>query len=408
MNLLVLSPWFPYPPDNGSRLRAFYLIREMARRHRVRLVTGVQEDVACGPGDEIPGALRDCCAQIVAVPWRWHGPEGAGPRALFSLTPRSIADTNNAEMNAAIAAALAEPTSAVLAFELGIAPLIPPIAGKHAPPIVLDQVEVSGLTRARETARGRARLRAGLTEWKAHRYWRRALRRFACLTAVSEEEAGAVRRVVGGETPPVVVVPNGVNTASYRRTSGRGVPGRLLYNGALAYGPNLDAVRWFADEILPRIVRGVPEAHLVVTGRCENLPIEDLRANPRVHLTGFLPDLRPTLDEAVACVVPLRSGGGTRLKILEAWAAELPVIATGVGAAGLDARDGEHLLLADTPENLADAAIRLLREPERIGTPLARRARGLAEQRYDWSAIGARLSDLLESAAATSGKKHTP
>lgn len=402
MNLLALSPWYPYPPDNGSRFRAFHLLRELAKHHRVRLVAGVQEDVA-EHVDAGRAALGAFCDEVETFPWRWWqaGSARGALRSLFSLAPRSVGEADNPEGKARVAAHLARPCDAVLVFELGMVPLLP--AGVRLPPAIVDQVEVTGWKQAIRRASGnRARLRAALTAGKAYNYWRRMLRRrgFAAITAVSEDEAGAVRRVIGGETPPVIVVPNGVDVGAYRRTPGRSVPGRLIYNGALSYGPNLDAVRWFAGEILPLVAREVPEAHLVVTGRSENLPIADLRADPRVHLTGFLPDLRFALDEAVACVVPLRYGGGTRLKILEAWAAELPVVATSVGAAGLDARDGEHLRLADTPEAFAAAVRDLLREPERIGVPLAQRARRLACERYDWSAIGADLSDLLEQAAA--------
>ena len=405
MNLLVLSTWFPYPPDNGSRLRAFHLIRELAGRHRIRLVAGLQEDVAPQVGGEIPKTLRELCEEVVPVPWRWYaagtaggGGGGGGLRALLSLTPRSILETDNPRLRSVIDEQLGKPTDAVLVLQQGMAPFLPPAV---TPPAVLDEVEVSGLDQAVAASRGRARLRHALTRWKAHRYWRSALRRFLAATAVSEAEAAAVRRMAGMGTgdPGVAVIPNGVDVRAYRREAGRTVPGRLLYNGALTYGPNLEAVRWFAADVLPLVAAQVPDAHLVVTGRSDNLAIDDLRADPRVRLTGFLPDLRPALDEAALCVVPLRSGGGTRLKILEAFAAELPVVSTSVGAAGLAARSGEHLLLADTPRDLADGVARLLQEPERART-LARRARHLVEERYDWSAISATLSDLLERCVA--------
>jgi hypothetical protein len=160
-----------------------------------------------------------------------------------------------------------------LALELGMAPFVP---GAVPVPVVLEQVEVSGMEQACRAARGAVRLRHRLTTWKARRYWRRALRRYAALTVVSEEEAAAVRHVLGPTPggPAVEVVPNGVAVSSYRKRTtashrsdvARVVPGRLIYNGSLSYAPNLDAVRWFAAEILPRIVLQVPEAHLVVTG----------------------------------------------------------------------------------------------------------------------------------------------
>lgn len=393
MDLLIVSTWFPHPPDNGSRLRAFHLIRELAKRHRVRLVAGLQDDVAA-QAEEGRAALLSFCDQVETFPWYWYTPgRGDAWRSLFSLTPRSITATEHPAGRALIAAQLEQPTDALLVLEQGAAPLIPP----DAPPAVLDQMEVTGVERAYREAGGLRRLRHGLTLWKGHRYWRQTLRHYKAVTAVSEKEAAAVSRVLGSGNggAPVFVIPNGVDVQAYRRQEGRAVTGRLLYNGALSYGPNLDAVRFFAREVLPLVAAQVPDAHLVVTGRCNGLDIDDLRTDPRIHLTGFLPDLRPALDEAALCVVPLRAGGGTRLKVLEAWAAELPVVSTTLGAEGLGARDGEHLALADTPEAMARAVARLLQKPEEAQA-LARRARHLVEERYDWSAIGVRLSKLLK------------
>lgn len=401
MDILVLSPWFPYPPDNGSRLRAFHLIRVLAEKgHHIRLVTGVQDDSP----RTIPEEVRSRCEQVVAVPWRWYdggkksGPLG-GVRALLSPVPRSVLETNNPPLQAAVATAWEQSPDAVLAFELGMDTFLPEAFGRV--PVLLDQVEVSAARRVYHTASGAARLRHGITWAKASRYWRERLRRYDALTAVSDAEAAAVRNVLNarkeGDAPPVHVVPNGVDVGAYAspRIAGNIMPGRLIYNGSLSYAPNRDAVHWFVREILPRVSVRVPEVHLMVTGRCSADEAAELARNPRVHLTGYLPDLRPALVEAAACVVPLRSGGGTRLKILEAWAAGVPVAATGIGASGLEGEHGVHYLRADTVEELADATTRLLTE-DNLGFNLARNARSLVEARYDWSAIGTQLSGMLK------------
>lgn len=399
MNLLVLSTWFPFPPDNGSRLRAWHLLRELSKRHRIRLVAGVQNDVA----DADPAPLRALCDDLVAVPWHWYSPATRGAagalRALISSTPRSIKETENPELRAAIAAQLARPTDAVLVLQMGMAPFLPGTISNNVP-LVLDEAEVSGLEQTRRAARGaRAQLRHALTQRKSERYWRHALQRFASVTAASEQEAHAVRAVLGGPgaPPPVAVVPNGVDTTAYQRAPGRAIPGRLLYNGALTYGPNRDAVCWFARDILPLVAARVGEAHLVVTGGIPSgeANVDALRSNPRVCLPGFVPDLRPVLDEAALCVVPLLSGGGTRLKVLEAWAASLPVVSTSVGVAGLDARSDVHFVVADAPVAFAEATIRLLQNPTEASA-LAVHARRLVEEQYDWARCAALLNDVLE------------
>lgn len=405
MNLLILSPWFPYPPDNGSRLRAFHLIREMAKTHRVRLVTGLQEDiasVAMPDGKTVPAPLAELCESVTVTRWQWHkGDDGSrvakvrsAVRALLSPTPRSILETDMPELRQAIETELTRRPDAVLAMELAIAPFVP--KDTHGLPILLDQIEVTGVRRVYHEAQGaKARLRAGLTLVKHDRYWRRALQRFDGITAVSEEEASAIRQVLGTR-PPVHLVPNGVDTSAYPALpdNHEPVPGRMLYNGALTYGPNRDAVYWFVQEILPIIANAVPEAHLIVTGRYPEEAGRLLGGNPRVQLTGFLPDLKDALSEAAVCVVPLKAGGGTRLKILEAFAAQLPVVSTAIGASGIAGVDGEHLRLAETPETIAQATIDLLTNRAERRRLIAN-ARALVLDRYEWTAIGLTMNDLL-------------
>ncbi|WP_395144982.1 glycosyltransferase family 4 protein [Armatimonas sp.] len=386
MRLLIVSPWFPYPPDNGSRLRAWHLIQRLAERHEVRLIVGRQEDASSG---EIPLKIP-----TTIVPWLWHQPGATGKsgalQALLSATPRSILETSNPAFVEAIARELALKPDVVLAMELGSDAYLP----EQLPcPIFLDQVEVSGLEQAwRQAATPRERTARWLTYTKGKRYWSRRLRRYHGLTAVSEAEARAVEALTG---KPVTLVANGVATKEYSpREKPAGVPGRLLYNGALSYGPNRDAVLWFVEAILPKITERIPEAHLVVTGNADAAP-EALRQHPQVVLTGFVAQLQPVLADAQVCVVPLRAGGGTRLKILEAWAAGLPVVATTIGAAGLDgSTDGEHLLMADTPTRFAQQTAALLRDPEKRRA-LAQSARTLAEARYDWDAIVLKLEECL-------------
>lgn len=388
MRLLIISPWFPYPPDNGSRLRAWHLIQRLAQHHEVRLIVGRQDDATGAVPEGIPTTV---------VPWIWHKPGATGKagalRALFSPVPRSILETPNPAFVAAVNQELAQKPDAVLAMELGSDAYLP----ETLPcPVFLDQVEVSGLEHAwRQASSPRERAARWLTYQKGVGYWRRRLGRYHALTAVSKAEAEAVERVSG---KPTLVVPNGVATAEFSPTNQSAtVPGRLIYNGALSYAPNRDAVLWFVEAILPKITQQVPEAHLVVTGRAESAP-ESLQRHSQVVLTGFVPDLRPTLAEAQVCVVPLRSGGGTRLKILEAWAAGVPTVATQIGAAGLEgSHDGEHLLLADTPAVFAEKTVALL---SGLGTrqQLARNARALAESRYDWDVIVETLSAHLMQA----------
>lgn len=399
MNLLVLSTWFPFPPDNGARLRAYHLIRHLARCHRLHVVAGRQEDAPEG----IPPELERMCASLDVVPWRWYRPGASGLRgalrALLSDTPRSLLETPNPALAQTISRALERPLDLVLALSPGMDHCLPRLPGTLR--AVLDEAEVSGMVRRVEAARsGPERLRHALTLGKGLRYWRRRFSRYAAITAVSADEAQAVRRFVGADGPAVQVVPNGVEVEAYPPRQGASVPGRMIYNGALSYALNREAVRWFVEAILPRILARAPEAHLVVTGRAKPEDTRGIAGHPRVQLTGFVQDLRPALADATVMVCPLLAGGGTRLKILEAWAAGLPVLSTRIGAAGLEgAQEGTHLLLADQPDAFADAAVALLEDPARRDA-LARAGRALVERRYDWGAIGEGLEELLVQTAA--------
>lgn len=398
MILLVLSPWFPCPPDNGARLRAFHLLREWARAgHTIRLVTGLQDDIA----DRCDRyTLELVCESVAVFPWRWHdGGSRSALRHLLSPVPRSITDTAIPALREAVAAEFARKPDACVAMELAAAPFVP--QNTHGVPVLLEQVEVSGVAKSVRDASGAgAKMRAALTRAKHDRYWRRELGRFDVLTAVSEQEAAAVRTLVGASKPPVMVVPNGVDTAHYSDCALDPVPGRFLYNGSLTYGPNRAAVTWFVSDILPLIAARHPDAHLVATGRVTEEIAAQFAGNERVRLTGFVPDMRPVLDTASLCVVPLATGGGTRLKILEAWAAGVPVVATTVGAAGLaGSEDGVHLLLADTTEKFAEHCERLLSEPQERRR-IAENARRLVEKRYEWRDLATQITGLLEAVRA--------
>jgi len=152
------------------------------------------------------------------------------------------------------------------------------------------------------------------------------------------------------------------------------------------FRPNVDAVLWFARKVLPRVRASVPEVHFVVVGQRPHRRLDVLRGDPAVTLTGWVEDTRPYIAQAAVYVAPLRMGGGTRLKLLEAMAMGKAVITTRLGAEGYPVAGGRELLLADTPADFAAAVVALLRAPERRAE-LGRVARAFVEQRYDWRVI---------------------
>jgi len=288
----------------------------------------------------------------------------------------------------------------ILALEFGIAHYIPADA---VAPCVLDQVEVSSFVReARETTSLKKRLRLGLMVAKFRAHVASLAPRFACWTAVSAPERDAIIKLIGPRAAPKIdVLPNGVdlnyNTPS---TENNYDPDAVIYNGALSFYANRQAVEHFVGDILPLIQRKRPEAHLLVTGRTDTLSSDDpLRQDASVSLTGYVQDIRPVVQGACACVVPLRQGGGTRLKILEAMALGVPVVATPCAAEGIDAVSGEHMVIADAPPQFADAVLRLMDNPQERAR-IAQGGRQLVEAQYGWRALGVQLAQILQGHAA--------
>ena len=224
---------------------------------------------------------------------------------------------------------------------------------------------------------------------RLHRRW---LGRYARLVAVSEPDRRELERLPGA--PPVEVVPNGVASDELRALPPSVEPATLLFTGTLSHPPNSAGIRWLADEVWPRILSALPEAKLLVVGRDPPEGVLGLGARQGIEVVGPVPEMAPYFARASAVVVPLLSGGGTRLKILEALACERAVVSTRVGCEGLDLEDGKELLMADGAERFAAAVLRVL-EDAPLRERLATAGREQAQRRYDWRVLGDRLEAVL-------------
>jgi glycosyltransferase involved in cell wall biosynthesis len=240
-----------------------------------------------------------------------------------------------------------------------------------------------------------------LDAWKFRRFEATLLRQASLVTAVSERDAAQLRRLVPGAR--IEVLPSGADI--------RGVPfvdhsenhgDVVIFLGTLGYLPNRDAVMWLVDRILPLVREKRPGVTIRLVGSSPPSVFDALRVDG-VELVGLVPEVQPELASADLFVAPLRAGAGTRLKVLEAFAAGIPVVATSMaveGIEGIQALDGTHLAIADDERRFADAMVDLLGDPaERMR--LSRAARRLVEERYDWSAIAGRLESLLREVVAS-------
>ena len=389
MRILLISRWFPYPPDNGSRIRIYNLLKQLSKRNEITLLSFCEKPVS----EERLGAARSVCRSVHTVPYRTYQP--ARLRALlgfFSWRPRSVTDTYSREMAALVKeASVLEDFDAVVATEIdcGAYALLVERSAR-----VWEDLELAAIYDQFAKQRSWARkARLGLTWWKQSRFVARQMREFDGCTVVSERERKLVVDIVSGKAN-VTVVPNGVDLEANAGDFGEPVPDTLIYPGALTYSANFDAMDFFLRDVFPLIRENRPGVKLRITGQYNGVPVEKLPLGAGVELTGYLPDIRPVIAQSWACVVPLRTGGGTRLKILESMALSTPVVSTSKGAEGLSVTHEENILIADTPEQLAKAILGLLGDPV-LRQKLQQNGQELVRSIYDWKGIGEKLHRFL-------------
>ena len=397
--ILLLSPYPPYPARGGGALRIFNLMAGLAARHTVTCLSFAPDAAAVAA----MAPLREFCrlATVIGPP-----PRSLSRRAWTTLTsPQPDLALRNA------ASAYCEALSRVLAADsfdvvhaasLEMADYGLMARGFGSPLIALDQFNAEYLLQRRAALSdlrlgigGRPRtLLAGvysLIQWrKLAAYEARVLGAFDRVLVVSEEDRSALARL--SPRADLRVVPNGVDTDRFAPGAAPvGGPADLLFTATLDYRPNIDAVIWFVGEVLTRIRAIRPDARFVVVGRAAAPTVRNLHNGSSVIVVGEVEDVRPYVAGAAVYVVPMRIGGGSRLKLLEALSLAAPVVSTPMGAEGVDGlHDGEHLLIGASPDAFAAASLRLLNDPA-LGKRLGAAGRAHMVAHYDWRAITPRL-----------------
>ncbi|MFI0608401.1 MAG: glycosyltransferase [Anaerolineae bacterium] len=394
MHILFLSAWHPWPPDNGSRIRVSKLLRALAARHEVSLVTFAGE-----PGSPDADDLVDLglCQRAVVLNRpafrstrldRWIGMLSPMPSHLF-------ANRSSAMAQAAGSILATTPADLVIASTTAVAQMASRLP---APCRVLEEHNFLGRMMrdqvdAAPTLVDRAR---AWPTWRKDIAWeRRLFRRFNLVTMVSDSDKAAVA-AMGCATTRIEVVPNGVDAKACAAVNAQMIPDTVIYPGAVTYDANLDAVTWFAQQVWPLVQRSRPQARFLVTGKTDGVDTAALARTPGLVFTGYLADVRPAVAAAQVCVIPLRQGGGSRLKVLEAMALGVPVLSTSKGIEGLDLQPGQHCLVADEPAAFAAELELLLADPA-LGRRLAVAALDQVVPRYDWPPIAGRFVDLVEA-----------
>jgi glycosyltransferase involved in cell wall biosynthesis len=421
VKILILAPYPPYPPYGGGTMRIYQLIRGLAQQHEVTCATFALD--AAAERDLAP--LRAICRVVSVRGPRQRSPLRRAATTLASSLPDMALRNATAAYTRALHNELATASFDIIQAEsIEMAGYLLQVqrfasaAGARRKPLgaklVLDQFNAeyvlqqrAFLTDVRRPRRWHAAAYS-LIQWqKLARYERRVMRRCDAVAVVSEEDRRALHAL--DARPCITVVPNGVDSAWFSKTAlaDECAPApvlpdcALVFTGTLDFRPNIDAVIWFAREVLPRIRARCPAAQLFVVGKRPAAILHTLAASGAT-IVGQVPDARPYIAGAAVYVVPMRIGGGVRLKLLEALALEAPVVSTTMGAEGVAGLcGGEHCLLADDAEQYAGAVLRLLAD-RALGRRLGAAGRLFVREHYDWTVIVPRLDALYAQLAPAS------
>jgi glycosyltransferase involved in cell wall biosynthesis len=426
--ILILTPQLPIPPQaltgmsQGTTIRNFNLIAGLAKRHDVDLLTfrapaalqssdagGARGTSASEPEAAVLDLLRPYCGVIVAEPAPMRTLTRRARDTILNPLPDLALRLSSPIMRQHMTRLLREKPYDVVQVEgVEMAPYVPDRwaakqPGKTSRPrLVFDDHNAEYVLQKRafltDVRRPRRWVAAAysLVQWrKLTSYERRVCRTADRVVAVSDVDADALRRLAPGLE--VTVIPNGVDLEFNRLGAASPAAGMganaLVFTGKMDYRPNVDAVIWFVTAVLPGILAQIPDARFYIVGQQPHVRVQALAEHPAVTVTGRVPDVRPYIAGAAVYVVPLRIGGGTRLKVLEAMAMGRALVSTRLGCDGFDFEQGRQVCFADDPAAFTEAAVGLLRDRARAAD-LGRHARAYVEAHFGWDAIVPRLEAL--------------
>lgn len=400
MRILILDEEFPYPTNTGKRTRSFNLYRRLAKQFQIRYVGYGETD------SNAAAVLRAEGIEPIAVPNRVPAKQGPGFYLrlfanLVSPWPYIVMSHFSRVYQEAVRASVADfRPDLVLCEWTPYAAYVKNLSSVRKV-VSTHNIESDIWQRYYETETNLARRLYIREQWrKVQQFERAALGWVDGALAVSDLDRARLAQWRPGLA--LTVVPNGVDLDYFRPAPQPEERRHVVFTGSMDWRPNQDAVRYFVQEILPPLRRVCPDIECTFVGRSPPPDVQALGRVPGIHITGTVDDVRPYVDRAAVYVVPLRIGGGSRLKILEALSMERAVISTSVGAEGLDVVDHRHLRLEDDPEAFAKSVLALLDDPEQCRN-LGAQGRRLVEQQYGWDALVDRLSLFIREVVGQRG-----
>ncbi len=397
MRILWLKTELLHPVDKGGKIRTYNMLKELKRNCHITYLT-LDDGTADNNAREL---ASEYCHDLVCVPHRRREKFTTGFYVELALNlasdlPYAIKKYESPEMRREIEKRVGQ-------FDVLICDFLAPAANVRrdlncATVLFQHNVEAMIWKRHYEVQTNAARKAYLYRQWRKMVDFEAATcPQFDCVVAVSREDREQMEREYGVRN--VYDIPTGVDTAFVRPSGERqGKPHNLVFTGSMDWLPNEDAIRYFTEHIMPRIKQSVPDLTLTVVGRDPYPGLVELsKRDSSVIVTGRVEDVRPYMEEASVYVIPLRIGGGTRLKIYEAMAMEKPIVSTSIGAEGLPVTNGEEIVLADTPETFADAVVKLLTD-QNLAHEIGQRAAARVRREFGWDTVADSFAAICERA----------
>lgn len=412
MHILFLTQILPYPPTSGPKVKTWHVLRYLAERgHKITLASFVRPE-------ELPyiDTVEEVCSTVHAVPIRRSRVKDVSYflRSLVSGRPFLVERDDLSEMRAVVNRVIqSESVDVIHADQLTMAQFAFPLEenGKKKPVTVFDAHNaVWTITeRMKENAPFFLRPPLWLETKRIKQYEGMIVSDFHATLAVTEPDRVALLDAVhaygnGRENiAPISVIPIAVDTRQIGPVERQGGSLNILTMGTLYYPPNADGIRWFVQEVFPRVREKMPKVTLTIVGKNPPRDFVRLSEDPQsgVTVTGFVEELDPYFAKSALMVIPVRAGGGMRVRILEAFARAMPVVTTTVGLEGIQAERGTEVLVEDAPESFAASVLNLLQDTE-LQSRLAANGRRLVETRYDWQVVLNELDKTYARLASTS------
>lgn len=395
--LLFLGQMLPYPPDAGVSIRTFNVLRLLAREFEITALCFYRRALHPTPErrEASTAALsRIARIEVFPIPEEYNRARLGWDhtRSVLMGRPYTVFAYRSSAFHHRLRHLLAtQPFDIAHIDSLDLSDYAGAVA--HIPTVCVHHNVESRLLRSRAlTSRPPFSTYLGLQARHTEREERRWCPRFSVNVSVSDDDAEALRQIA--PTAQFAVVPNGVDTREFQ-PGAEDVANNLVFVGGHTWAPNREAMDFFCEEVLPIIRASGITPNVSWVGNTTEEAKHRYAQRYGVKLTGYVDDIRPWVHSAACYIVPLRAGGGTRLKILDAWAMGKAVVSTSVGCEGLRARDGENILIRDTPRSFAEAVRSILRDSglrKRLGAA----GRRTAEQFYDWEVIGRDMQGLYE------------